>query len=248
VLGSVRPGEFKLIRPHMVPYYRNVYDGLFQISELAKGYTDYAQGILQVYLSMPPTHRRSRQGLDAYHHSIHAGHIIASWYGMNFKNDMHELDWQHGYAFAFCPDRRDDLGHVLVSAKRTGFSVMPAPKSSFLDKVLGRIGRLDKEGLQTVVQRLARERSFLETLFKYHRRRRARRGREWPHHLFQPGRDPAACCNPTQKVSNSINPASGGLGKNLPLRSAGGQHFVRHEFEVQSSGPLYSALRAPLME
>src|SRR6266540_4241995 len=42
---------------------------------------------------------------------------------------------------------------------------MPAAKSSFLDKVLGRIGRLDKEGLQTIVQRLARERSFLETLF-----------------------------------------------------------------------------------
>jgi PAS domain S-box-containing protein len=42
---------------------------------------------------------------------------------------------------------------------------MPPPKSSFLDKVLGRIGRLDREGLQTVVQRLARERSFLETLF-----------------------------------------------------------------------------------
>jgi PAS domain S-box-containing protein len=34
-----------------------------------------------------------------------------------------------------------------------------------LDKVLGRIGRLDTEGLQTVVQRLARERNFLETLF-----------------------------------------------------------------------------------
>jgi two-component system, sporulation sensor kinase E len=42
---------------------------------------------------------------------------------------------------------------------------MSATKSSFLDKVLGRIGRLDAEGLQTVVQRLARERSFLETLF-----------------------------------------------------------------------------------
>ncbi len=38
-------------------------------------------------------------------------------------------------------------------------------KSGFLDKVLGRINRLDSEGLQTVVQRLARERSFLETLF-----------------------------------------------------------------------------------
>ena len=40
-----------------------------------------------------------------------------------------------------------------------------AGTSSFLDKVLGRIGQLDTEGLQTVVQRLARERSFLETLF-----------------------------------------------------------------------------------
>ncbi|HWX19100.1 MAG TPA: ATP-binding protein [Candidatus Binatia bacterium] len=40
-----------------------------------------------------------------------------------------------------------------------------ASKSSFLDKVLGRIARLDTEGLQNVVQRLVRERSFLETLF-----------------------------------------------------------------------------------
>jgi PAS domain S-box-containing protein len=42
---------------------------------------------------------------------------------------------------------------------------MPGAKSSFLDKVLGRLDRLDAGGLQTVVQRLARERSFLETLF-----------------------------------------------------------------------------------
>ena len=40
-----------------------------------------------------------------------------------------------------------------------------ASKSSFLDKVLPRIGRLGEAGLQSVVQRLARERSFLETLF-----------------------------------------------------------------------------------
>lgn len=42
---------------------------------------------------------------------------------------------------------------------------MPPLKSSFFDKVLGRIDRLHTEGLQTIVQRLARERSFLETLF-----------------------------------------------------------------------------------
>src|SRR5688572_22023275 len=44
------------------------------------------------------------------------------------------------------------------------FEYVPT-KSNFLDKVLGRIGRLDAHGLQTVVRRLARERNFLETLF-----------------------------------------------------------------------------------
>jgi len=40
-----------------------------------------------------------------------------------------------------------------------------AGKSNFLDRVLGRLPRLDKEGLQTVVERLAHEHAFLETLF-----------------------------------------------------------------------------------
>jgi magnesium transporter len=52
VLARFARGEFKLIRPHLVPYYRNVYDGLFQISELAQSYTDSLTGILQVYLNM----------------------------------------------------------------------------------------------------------------------------------------------------------------------------------------------------
>ena len=42
---------------------------------------------------------------------------------------------------------------------------MTSAKSSFLDKVLPRLGRLDDQSLQTVVQRLERERAFLETLF-----------------------------------------------------------------------------------
>jgi PAS domain S-box-containing protein len=42
---------------------------------------------------------------------------------------------------------------------------MGSTKSSFLDKVLGRLNRLDSQDLQQVVQRLARERALLETLF-----------------------------------------------------------------------------------
>ena len=52
VLARFARGEFKLIRPHLVPYYKDVYDSLFHISELAQAYTDSLTGILQVYLNM----------------------------------------------------------------------------------------------------------------------------------------------------------------------------------------------------
>ena len=42
---------------------------------------------------------------------------------------------------------------------------MPSTKSSFIEKVLGRIDALNSENLQSFVERLARDRSFLETLF-----------------------------------------------------------------------------------
>lgn len=42
---------------------------------------------------------------------------------------------------------------------------MTKPGSGFLDKVLGRLDRLDAEGLQHVVRRLAEERTLLDTLF-----------------------------------------------------------------------------------
>jgi two-component system, sporulation sensor kinase E len=42
---------------------------------------------------------------------------------------------------------------------------MATERTSFFDRIAGRIDQLDAEGLQTVVARLARERDFLETLF-----------------------------------------------------------------------------------
>src|SRR5882672_5470878 len=42
---------------------------------------------------------------------------------------------------------------------------MAGKKNSSLDKVLARIDRLDMAGLQTLVQRLARERAMLDTVF-----------------------------------------------------------------------------------
>lgn len=102
VLARFARGEFKLIRPHMVPYYRNVYDGLFQISELAQGYTDSLTGILQVYLSMSSNRTGEVvKALTLITILSTPATIIASWYGMNFQKDMHEINWEHGYAFVF---------------------------------------------------------------------------------------------------------------------------------------------------
>jgi magnesium transporter len=75
---------------------------LFQISELAQGYTDSLTGILQVYLSMSSNRTGEVvKALTLITILSTPATIIASWYGMNFKHDMHELDWTHGYAFAF---------------------------------------------------------------------------------------------------------------------------------------------------
>jgi PAS domain S-box-containing protein len=110
---------------------------------------------------------------------------------------------------------------------------VPAPKSSFLDKVLGRIGRLDTEGLQTVVQRLARERVFLETLFNiiedgvlvadengriiyFNRAVTALLG-------VQPGFE--------GRHINDLLPDADWR-KISDFDAEGGQHVVRHEFEV----------------
>lgn len=108
-----------------------------------------------------------------------------------------------------------------------------ATKSSFLDKVLGRIGRLDKEGLQTVVQRLARERSFLETLFN----------------TIEDGvlvvDEHGEIIYFNQAVTQLIGLQPSTEGQSITdfvpeldwkqisrMDNAGGQHVVRHEFEV----------------
>lgn len=98
VLARFARGEFKLIRPHLVPYYRNVYDGLFHISELAQNYTDSLTGILQVYLNMSSNQTGEVVKLLTIITVITTPWMmIGTWYGMNFKH-MPELDWEHAYS------------------------------------------------------------------------------------------------------------------------------------------------------
>jgi magnesium transporter len=100
VLGRFAQGEFKLVRPHLVPYFRDVYDSLYHIGEIAQGYTDSLMGILQVYLNMSSNQTGEVVKLLTIITVITTPlMMIGTWYGMNFK-DMPELDARHAYPIA----------------------------------------------------------------------------------------------------------------------------------------------------
>jgi len=100
VLARLAYGEFKLIRAHMVPYYRDVYDGLFRIAEIAQTYTDSLTGILQVYLNMSSNQTGEVVKLLTMITVITTPlMMVGTWYGMNF-HDMPEISFKHGYWFA----------------------------------------------------------------------------------------------------------------------------------------------------
>ena len=100
VLARFARGEFKLIRAHLVPYYRDVYDALFHIHELAHTYTDSLTGILHVYLNMSANQTSEVVKLLTMITVITTPlMMIGTWYGMNFEA-MPELKMEHGYAVA----------------------------------------------------------------------------------------------------------------------------------------------------
>lgn len=122
---------------------------------------------------------------------------------------------------------------------------MPPTKSSFLDKVLGRIGRLDKEGLQTVVERLARERTFLETLFNTiedgvlvaDENGRVLYGNQAVLRLL--GLQPEVEGRHVNEILPDID-----WKKISHFDASGGHHVVRHEFEVEFPRPRFLRLYA----
>lgn len=122
---------------------------------------------------------------------------------------------------------------------------MPAPKSSFLDKVIGRINRLDTAGLQTVVQRLARERSFLETLFNAIEDGVLVLDENGKILYFNSavtrllGLQPSAESQPIENLLPELD-----WRRLAQADSAGGNRVVRHEIEVQYPRPRFLRLYA----
>lgn len=97
VLKRFADGEFKLIRAHLVPYYRDVYDSINHIGERAQSYLDALTGILQVYLNMSSNQTGEVVKLLTLITVITTPvMIVGTWYGMNFEY-MPELKPESAY-------------------------------------------------------------------------------------------------------------------------------------------------------
>jgi magnesium transporter len=122
VLKRFAEGEFKLIRAHLVPYFRDIYDRLFHIASLAQNFTDSLTGVLHIHLSMTSNKTgETVKALTLITIVTTPATMIGTWYGMNFKHDMHELDWRHGYAFAFALTAITTLGTWWYVKRRKWF-------------------------------------------------------------------------------------------------------------------------------
>jgi magnesium transporter len=91
-------GESKIIRPVMLPYFRDLRDNLVRIEETATTHSDQLLISFDLYLSRSDF--EANEGikvLTALTAISLPATLISTWYGMNFHN-MPELGWHYSYA------------------------------------------------------------------------------------------------------------------------------------------------------
>src|SRR5205085_3735934 len=90
-------GEFHLIPEDTRPFYRDVYDHLVRVTDLAENYRDLISGSLEAYLSVVSNRLNEiMKVLTIFSAVMLPLTFIADVYGMNFDN-MPELHSRYGY-------------------------------------------------------------------------------------------------------------------------------------------------------
>lgn len=99
VLYRLSHGEFPLINQNILPFYRDVYDHLQRVSDLAENYRDLVGGLLDVHFSITANKTNDVMKIMTIISTIMLPlSVIAGIYGMNFEN-MPELRTKNGYFF-----------------------------------------------------------------------------------------------------------------------------------------------------
>ena len=100
VITRLAHGEFKIVRAHMLPYYRDLLDALVRISDRTDSYRDALTGVLHIYTSM------QQMVINDFIKVLTVAATLAlpilavtSFYGMNFP--LPELKWPHPHLWVF---------------------------------------------------------------------------------------------------------------------------------------------------
>lgn len=90
-------GEVHLIPQQMLPFYRDIYDHLIRVTDLAENYRDLISGALEAYLSVVSNRMNEiMKVLTIFSAIMLPLTFIAGLYGMNFDN-LPELHWAYSY-------------------------------------------------------------------------------------------------------------------------------------------------------
>jgi len=97
VISRLARGEFKLVRAHLLPYYRDLLDRLKRYSDMTEYHRETLTNVLQVHLNMQQMEvNRIIKILTVLATLSLPIVVITSFYGMNFHH-MPELHWHHPY-------------------------------------------------------------------------------------------------------------------------------------------------------
>ncbi len=101
VLYRMSHGQFQLITGQVLPFYRDIYDHIMRVTDLAENYRDLITGSLEAYLSVVSNRLNEiMKVLTIFSAIMLPLTFIAGVYGMNFDN-MPELHSRYGYAGAW---------------------------------------------------------------------------------------------------------------------------------------------------
>ena len=96
MLYRLSRGEFPLITNEEVIYYRNVYDHLVRMSDLADSYRDIVSGLLDAYLSVTSNNLNQVMKVLTIISTIFLPlSVITGFFGMNFKY-LPGAEWEYG--------------------------------------------------------------------------------------------------------------------------------------------------------
>ena len=118
VLVGMSRGDFPFVSERARLYFKDIYDHLFRIVEVADNHRETMNTILQVYVSLISNQlNNTMKVLTLIATLMLPLTVITGIYGMNFEN-MPELQWRYGYYVVLGAMAALGIGMVIYFRRR----------------------------------------------------------------------------------------------------------------------------------